>query len=69
MSDNWETVGAGDVQVGDRIRYRGSEFTVARIDDRFLGRDEMLCFIEDTPQRWHAYPGPAAGEVEVLRGS
>ena len=67
MSDNWETVGALEVEVGDRVRYRGREFTVARIDERFLGRDEMLCFIEDTPEQWHAYPGPVTGEVEVLR--
>jgi hypothetical protein len=66
MSD-WTTVTADQVTPGDRIRYRGAEFTVARIDDAFLGRPEMLCFIEDTPDRWAAYPGPRTGEVEVSR--
>jgi hypothetical protein len=65
MADNWKTVKMEEVQVGDRVRYRGSEFVVARVDDRFLGRDEMVCLIEDNPQRWHAYPGPRAGDVEV----
>jgi hypothetical protein len=68
MSDNWETVGTSDVAVGDRVRYRDHEFTIARIDERFLGREEMLCFIEDTAERWRAYPGPVQGEIEVLRG-
>ena len=30
------------------LRYAGQEFTVARVDSPFLGRDEMVCFIEDT---------------------
>ena len=67
MSDNWETVGTGDVEIGDRVRVRGHEFTIARIDERFLGREEMVCFIEDTPEQWHAYPSPVAAEIEVLR--
>ena len=32
MADGWETVGMADVEVGDRVRYRGFEFTVARVD-------------------------------------
>jgi hypothetical protein len=35
------------------------------VDAPFLGRDEMVCFIEDTPERWHAYPAPRGREVEV----
>jgi hypothetical protein len=66
MADEWKTKNIEEVQVGDRVRYRGSEFTVARVDAPFLGREEMMCLIEDTPERWHAYPGPRGGEVEVL---
>ena len=64
MADEWETVGMADVAAGDRVRFRGFEFTVARVDQRFLGRDEMVCLIEDEPERWMAYPGPVAGEIE-----
>ena len=54
-----------DVKPGDRVRYRGFEFTVARVDERFMGRDEMVCLIEYEPDRWFAYPGPIQGsEVE-----
>ena len=66
MSD-WTTVTADQVKPGERVRYRGHEFVVSRIDDAFLGRAEMLCFIEDTPERWFAYPGQKTGEVEVDR--
>jgi hypothetical protein len=64
VSDGWETVAMSEVGVGDRVRFRGFEFTVARVDERFLGRDEMVCLIEDEPDRWMAYPGPLTGEVE-----
>ena len=68
MTDNWKTTPIQEVQAGDRVRYRGSEFVVSRIDPKFLGRDEMVCLIEDTPERWHAYPGPHGAEVEVAVG-
>ena len=68
MSDTWETVGMADVKPGDRVRYRDFEFTIARIDPNFLGREEMVCLIEDEPERWAAYPGPISGEIEVQRG-
>jgi hypothetical protein len=65
---NWQTKKVEDVQVGDVVRHRGFEFTVARVDAPFLGRSEMVCFIEDNPQRWHAYPAPLGGDVEVQAG-
>jgi hypothetical protein len=68
MAESWTTVKAADVRPGNRVRVRGSEFLVARIDSPFLGRDDMVCFIEDTPERWHAYPAAKAGDVEVQRG-
>jgi hypothetical protein len=67
MAENWTTTKVDDVQPGDVVRYAGQEFTVARVDAPFLGRDEMVCFIEDTPERWHAYPARLGDEVEVLR--
>ncbi|MFI5053587.1 MAG: hypothetical protein ACHQDE_04435 [Acidimicrobiia bacterium] len=65
MAESWKTTNVEDVHAGDRVRYRGHEFTVARIDAPFLGREEMVCLIEDNPDRWHAYPAPLGVEVEV----
>jgi hypothetical protein len=67
MADEWTMVAVGEVQAGDMVRHRGFEFVVARVDSPFLGRDEMVCFIEDTPTRWHAYPARRVDEVEVRR--
>jgi hypothetical protein len=64
MSEQFESVGVGEVQVGDTVRYRDAVFTVARIDPKFLGMDAMVCLIEDTAERWHAYPAPADGTLE-----
>jgi hypothetical protein len=65
---SWTVIAATDVVPGDRIRFAGQyEFTVARVDPDFLGLDVMLCFIEDTPERWHAYPTMTTAEVEVER--
>lgn len=69
MSTEWTTVTAADVKPGDRIKLAtGDEFQVAKIEERFLGRDTMAAFIEDTPTRWHSYPMPLTAEVEVRRG-
>ena len=65
MTDSWTTINVDDLQPGQRVRYAGFEFTVARIDTNFLGRDNMICLIEDTPERWHAYPTVVGGEIEV----
>ena len=54
-----------NVKIGDRVRHAGSEFDVARVDAPFLGRDEMVCFIEDNAERWHAYPARRGDSVEV----
>jgi hypothetical protein len=67
MSEQFETVGVADVQAGDVVRFRDAVFTVARIDQKFLGMDAMVCLIEDTPERWHAYPAPADGTLERRR--
>jgi hypothetical protein len=65
MTDSWTTINVDDLQPGQRVRYAGFEFTVARIDGNFLGRDNMICLIEDTPERWQAYPTVVGGEIEV----
>jgi hypothetical protein len=67
MADEWITVKASEVKAGDFVRHRGAEFEVARIDDPFLGRDVMLCLIEDNDERWNAYPSMKDGDIEVRR--
>jgi hypothetical protein len=67
MSQTWITSLARDVKVGDHIRHRDDEFDVARIDEKFLGVDSMICFIEDTPDRWQAYPATLEAEVQIAR--
>lgn len=59
---------AADVRVGDRLRARdGTEMTVTRIDESFLGRPEMLAFVEDSPEQWFKLPAPKDGELELVR--
>ncbi|MGE0877933.1 MAG: hypothetical protein AB7L13_13000 [Acidimicrobiia bacterium] len=68
MTTEWTKVPATELKPGHKVRYRtGAEFQIARIDAPFLGRAEMICLIEDTPVRWHAYPVRVVDEVEVSR--
>jgi hypothetical protein len=61
-------VKATEVRVGDRVRARsGAELTVTRIDDRFMGRSDMLAFVEDSEQQWFKMPAPRDGDVELVR--
>ena len=64
MAESWERVTVDRLRVGDHVRLRDAEFDVARIDANFLGRASMVCLIEDTPTRWHAYPAGLTAEVE-----
>ncbi len=67
MADTWKTVPVTEVAVGDRIRHgSGAELEVSRIEPTFLGRDGMIAFIEDTPERWFKAPVPKDGTIEVL---
>ena len=66
MTDGWRTVGVDEVRVGQRIRVRGQEFDVARIDSPFLDSTDMVCFIEDSPERWQAIPARRVDSVEIL---
>jgi hypothetical protein len=60
-------VRADTVSVGDRLRARdGTELTVTRLDQNFLGRPEMLAFVEDTDRQWYKMPAPIDAEVELL---
>jgi glutathione peroxidase len=64
----WVQRTAADVRPGDRVRVpsKGVELTVARVERSFLGRDGLLCLVEDSPARWLAQPLPETAEVEVL---
>ena len=47
------TVKATEVRLGDRVRARsGAELTVTRIDEEFIGRANMLAFVEDSEEQW-----------------
>jgi hypothetical protein len=60
------TVKATDVKVGDKVSVREREILVTRIDQNFLGRDNMLCLVESTEERWTCVPLPHDMDVEVL---
>jgi glutathione peroxidase len=63
----WSTRLAGEVRPGDRVRVgEAVELTVTRVEPQFLGRDGLLCLIEDTPSRWLAQPVKSTVEVQVL---
>ena len=67
MAD-WEKTTAGEVRPGDRVRFAsGDEVIATHIEVGFMGREGVLAFIEDTPQRWYKHPTPADAEVEVER--
>jgi hypothetical protein len=59
------TIVAADVRVGDRVRIRGIDLLVSRVDHGMLGGD-LLAFVEDTDERWLKVPAAADAEVELL---
>lgn len=65
----WVARTARDVRPGDRVRVpaKGVELTVARVETAFLGREGLLCLVEDSPARWLAQPLAESADVEVLR--
>lgn len=66
MSETWTAIAAEQVQPGDRVRMpSGQEVLVSRIEAPFLGREGMIAFIEDTPDRWFKQPVQRMSEVEV----
>ena len=61
------TVKATAVQLGDRLRARsGAELTVTRIDEEFMGRANMLAFVEDSEEQWFKMPALRDGDVELV---
>jgi hypothetical protein len=62
------TVKATEVRLGDRLRARSNtELTVTRIDEEFMGRADMLAFVEDSEEQWFKMPARRDGEVELVR--
>jgi hypothetical protein len=67
VTDAPATIAASEVRVGDRLRTRtGLELTVTRIDDVFMGRTDMLAFVEDSDVQWLKMPAPRDGEVQLV---
>jgi glutathione peroxidase len=63
----WVTRPAADVKPGDRVvSPRGAELTATRICERFLGVEDLLCLVEDTPARWLAEPLKTDAVVNIL---
>ena len=61
------TVKAAEVRLGDRVRARsGAELTVTRIDEGFMGRANMLAFVEDSEEQWFKMPTLRDGDVELV---
>jgi len=65
--ETWVSCQADEVTPGSAVRLESGEVVEAtRIDRPFLGRPEMLAFVEDTPQRWYKRPARIDATVEVL---
>jgi hypothetical protein len=43
----------------------GTELTATRVEPSFFGTDNMVAFIEDTPERWFKQPATVDADVEV----
>jgi hypothetical protein len=69
MSESWRVVRADEVRAGDVVRTTtGDVVLVTRVESSFLGRPNMLAFIEDTPERWYKRPVVADADVEIRTG-
>ena len=67
MAESWLTMKAGEVRPGQTVRTPdGTELIATRIERPFLGRDNMLAFIEDSDRQWFKRPAPIDADVEVL---
>jgi hypothetical protein len=69
MSDaTWTSVKMDEAGVGDKVRIYGAiELDVTRIDDPFLGREDMVLFVESTDERWACAPVPRGMDIEIQR--
>jgi hypothetical protein len=62
----WRVVRADEVRLGDVVRTTtGDVVIVTRIETPFLGRSNMLAFIEDTADRWYKRPVAVDADVEI----
>jgi hypothetical protein len=69
MPESWKTLKADEVQPGDTVRTQaGDVVLVSRIEAPFMGRSNMVAFIEDTDERWYKRPVTSDAEVEVQVG-
>jgi hypothetical protein len=67
MAEQWERAKASEVRPGERVRTAdGTELTATRVETIFLGRTDMIAFIEDTSARWLKRPVPVDADVERL---
>jgi glutathione peroxidase len=63
----WQRTAVGEIRPDDRVRTAsGVELTVSRLELAFLGRDDLVCLVEDGPERWLAQPLAVDDEVEIL---
>jgi len=70
VSADAATIPASEVRIGDRLRTRaGAELTVTRVDDAFMGREDMLAFVEDSEVQWLKMPALRSGDVELVRAA
>ena len=70
MSESWRTIRADEVSAGDVVRTStGDVVTVTRVETFFLGRPNMIAFIEDTPERWYKRPVAVDATVEIRSSS
>ncbi len=68
MTESWKSMSVTDVRVGDRVRLEsGVEVLVSKIEPKFMGMENMVAFIEDTPSRWYKQPVLQTADVEVQR--
>jgi hypothetical protein len=68
MTEQWKSTPASEVKAGDQIRLAsGRSLIVSRIEPGFMGRAEMIAFIQDTPDEWFKQPMPQSNSVEVLQ--
>jgi hypothetical protein len=68
MAENWKSTPVTEVRAGDEIRLQsGRRLVVSRVEEAFMGRPEMIAFIQDTPDEWFKQPVPGSMSVEVLQ--
>jgi hypothetical protein len=66
----WTMKPATEVRRGDVVKLgSGTELAVTRVERSFLGRDDLVCLIEDSDIRWLATAMAPSAEVTVRAAS